>query len=217
MKGIADRDEILHNLSGATNAKATLIETEQSRQSASYGTLTTPDKVEGIVLPTKGLIVVSFDARWKSSSAAAGRAAIFLTKEGGSANQYKAKVDRASTGAVTMAACTGATAAIFEQLFSAGSVGLAGITGWTGAAEGSLEADVTTGQGLFGVRKGEKETPKIEVGGTAVSAIPYSVTGGPTYVLAEAGTYTVDIRFKATSGSVTAINRRLYVWTREFV
>ena len=40
--------------------------------------------------------------------------------------------------------------------------------------------------------------------------------GGFTFAFAAAGTYTVSVQFKASSGSVTASNRKLWVWTIGF-
>jgi hypothetical protein len=56
----------------------TIIATEQERENVAFGKLTTADEVAGVVLPTNGLIVIGYLAKWKSSVAAAGRAAVFL-------------------------------------------------------------------------------------------------------------------------------------------
>lgn len=40
--------------------------------------------------------------------------------------------------------------------------------------------------------------------------------GGPCYIFAAAGTYTISVQFKATSGTVTAKERKLWVWTMGF-
>jgi hypothetical protein len=40
-----------------------------------------------------------------------------------------------------------------------------------------------------------------------------NTNGGPCYIFAAAGTYHVSVQFAATSGSVTASNRKLWVWT----
>ena len=55
-----------------------IIATEESTTSASYTTLTTPDRVQNIVLPTDGLLFVGYRALWKESSSGAARAALFL-------------------------------------------------------------------------------------------------------------------------------------------
>lgn len=68
---------------------------------------------------------------------------------------------------------------------STSPVGLTSTTGGTG-----YPGDVTTGQ-IVGV----------------------GVFGGPCYIFAAAGTYAVSVRFKSSSGSVTALNRQLWCWT----
>lgn len=60
------------------SAGKSIIATEQSRTNTAYGYLATEDKVPGIVLPTDGLIFVSFWAVWKESVTGAARAAIHL-------------------------------------------------------------------------------------------------------------------------------------------
>src|SRR5690349_10367695 len=55
-----------------------VIATEESRESTSFGTLTTADEIKSVVLPENGLLVVGYSAIVKSSVSAAGRAAIFV-------------------------------------------------------------------------------------------------------------------------------------------
>lgn len=63
------------------------IPTEQSRESASFGTLATADEVKSVTLGTGGLIVIAYRAIWKASVASAGRAAVFI-----GLNQLKAQI-----------------------------------------------------------------------------------------------------------------------------
>lgn len=72
--------------------------------------------------------------------------------------------------------------------YQGGLVCNAGLANWTG--------DVTTGQ----------------VVGYANTA----GAGGPAWVFAAAGTYTVSVQFKASSGSVTAAGRKLWVQALSF-
>lgn len=60
------------------------IETESERESATFGKMTLADEIKSVVLPTRGLIAIGYMAKWKSSVAGAGRAAVFLE-----ANQLK--------------------------------------------------------------------------------------------------------------------------------
>jgi hypothetical protein len=50
----------------------------------------------------------------------------------------------------------------------------------------------------------------------SVSATSPQLVGGPCYIFAAAGTYTVSVQFKSSSGSVTAKNRKLWAWTLGF-
>lgn len=69
---------------------SSIIVTEQNTASAAYVELGTPDKIEGIVVPTGGKLIVNFAARMKSTVGEGGKVAIFiganqLTNPGGSA------------------------------------------------------------------------------------------------------------------------------------
>src|ERR1044072_980378 len=55
-----------------------IISTTESRTNTAYGLLTTPDRVQNIVLPTDGLIFILFHATWQQAVASAARAAIFI-------------------------------------------------------------------------------------------------------------------------------------------
>lgn len=173
---IEDRMLQIAGYAGATN-----ITTEEARTNVAYGTLTTPDQVTGIVMPTDGLICVAFQAMWKESVVGAARAAIFI-----GTNQLKLASNSAAAPVVQETA-HGAPSSIYKPLTSA-TFGLDGSSGSGTAYTG----DVTTGQVL---------------GGTS---------SGYVSVFAAAGTYDVSVKFNATSGSVTAKNRVLRVWTKAF-
>lgn len=163
---------------GKTNIAAT-----ESRTNVAYGTLTIPDQVTGIVLPTDGLIVVAYQAIWQNSVAGAARACIDL-----SGNQLK----QAQIGAAPIVQeATGPGGVNQDEPMGSAPSGLVGAAGGAGNA-----TEVTTGQlvGSFGT----------------VNA------GGPCYIFAAAGTYTVSVQFKSSSGSVTVKNRHLWVWTLGF-
>jgi hypothetical protein len=187
--------------------RSTLIATEQSRESAAYGTLTTPDKVEGIVLPEKGLICVAFSAIWRSTVENAARAAIFL---GG--NQLK--VPRQGETPVTQAAINRGAVNENHYLTSA-PIGLLSSAGGAGSS-----GTVTTGTALASLNSAAEAT-HAEIGGAdkvveAAAGSDYAFQGGICYIHANAGTYEIGIQFKATSGAVVVKNRRLYVWTQKF-
>jgi hypothetical protein len=166
------------NQSGLTVKGATNIATSQSTVSTTYTTLSTPDQVAGVVLPTNGLIAVWYQATWQESVVGGARAAIFL-----GANQLKAG-GQAAPGVQECGIGAGGPNVNVPLISFWGGVTT------TGAGAGS--SDVTTGQ---------------VVGLSVLSG----QLGGPAYIFAAAGTYTVSIQFKVTSGTVTASNRRLWV------
>lgn len=172
-----------------------IITTEESRTNASYGLLGTPDRVQNIVLPTDGLIAIAVQSMFKSSVSGAGRAAIFI-----GSNQLKV-VDRdgSLTDPSVQTAATGFTN--YSVLTTNPSLGLYGM-----AAGSAYNGDVTTGQmiGIISAATGGGVNPDGFDG------------GGALYVFAAAGTYDVSIQYKSASGSVTAKNRKLWVWTINF-
>lgn len=186
---------------GITNAANTgrgksIIATTESRTNVAYGTLTTPDQVTGIVLPTDGLITVAYQATWQESVNAAASAALFV-----GANQLVGAMVNAaapSTGGVSVASIGCGTAAIDKPLTTYAG-GLLSSQGFVSAT--AYGPDVTTGQ-LLGQNI---LTPTV--------LIP---AGGTVGIFAAAGTYTISVQFKSTSGSLTVKNRKLWVWTTGF-
>lgn len=129
----ATKSKLAAKATGLESQKS-IIATEETRESASYGTLTTPDEVT-VTLPENGLIAVAYQATWKESVSGAGRGAIFLgasqlktAEAGGPAlGQAEAKIG-GGTGFVPL---------------SSGGTGLKSVepsSGYTG--------DVTTGQAI---------------------------------------------------------------------
>jgi hypothetical protein len=155
--------------------KPKIISTEESRENTSFGTLTTADKIEGVVVPENGIVVVLYKAHVKSSVAEAGKCAIFL-----GSNQLK-------TGASTakQEASTKVGEANFYRYFSSYQGGLIN-------NEIGVEPPVTTGQTI-----GHKTAG----------------LGGFCPIEVAAGTYDISVQFKATSGSVTAKERKFWVYT----
>lgn len=171
---------------GNTRRGTSMIATAETRANSTYGTLTTPDQVSNVVLPANGLIVVLYQATWQESAPIVARAAIFLGN-----NQLKnaGTVNAAPVTEEAVGVCN-ATGNI-DRALSTNGYGLtsdpSNATAYTG--------DVTTGQAVA-----------VQGGGGA----------GPVFIFAAAGTYDVSVRFKATSGSVTVKNRKLWVWTIGF-
>jgi hypothetical protein len=176
---------------------------EESRTSTSYGTLTTPDQVDNIVLPADGLIVVAYDAIWKSSVAAAGRAAIFLNTTQLQVNGAGFDSPRTQAAALT----SNSTANRYAPLNSF-SMGLV-----SGRGLNTTHTNVTTGQAVG--QYGGTSNLAHELNGTVLDVTEDSI-GGPCLIYAAAGTYDVSVRFKSSSGSVSVKDRKLWVWTVSF-
>ena len=196
---------------GATKRRGkSIITAAESRTNTAYGLLTTPDRVQNIVLPTDGLIVVAYQALWQESVLGAARAAIFL-----GANQLKVQ-QQGVTLPATQAAATGATLGASKYApLTTYPAGLISPTTFN-LDHGS---DVTTGQALGMVSMNASVTnATVELGGSvqSFSVGDYQIFGGPCFIFAAAGTYDVSVQFKATSGSVTAKERKLWVWTLGF-
>lgn len=165
----------------------TNISTTETRTNTAYGTLTTPDQVSNVVLPSTGVLVIALQATWQESVDGAARAAVFI-----GANQLQAAF---GGGPAVQEASNGGAVAI-DRALATHSLGLGSSAG--GSSASAHTGDVTTGQVL----------------GT-VSTLDGGA-GGPCYVFAAAGTYTVSVQFKSSSGSVTAKNRKLWVEARDY-
>jgi len=193
---------------GAPWSGSSIIAATESRTNTAYGTLTTPDQVAGLVLPTNGIIEVLYQATWQESVTGAARAAIFI-----GANQMQIATDAiAGSNAATVQeqAKTAAGTANFDMPLASSPIGLVGVT-TSGKSTG--HSDVTTGQaiGLLGFG-GNVRAEIVDPGNSSnVTAISVAMGfGGPVQLFLNAGTYTISVQFKSSSGSVTAKNRRLY-------
>lgn len=105
-----------------------VIATEQTRESTSFGTLTTADEIKEVVLPENGLIGIGYMAKVKSSVGNNGRIAIFV-----GANQLKTVANKGPEVQEVSS-----TATTFRQLST--------YTGGVVLATEESGADVTTGQ-----------------------------------------------------------------------
>lgn len=173
--------DVLGVTGGAVTRRGkSIIATSEARTNVAYGLMPTPDQVSGIVLPTDGLIVVSFRAIWQNSVPGAAKAALFL-----GANQLVVQNNAGAPSVAGAEAVGPSTGADDDWLYSS-PTGLlpAGAGGSAGAA-----TDVATGM---------------------------VVGNGAVLIEAAAGTYDVSVQFKASSGSVTAKKRKLWVWTVGF-
>jgi hypothetical protein len=117
------------------------IAAAESTTATSYaiGNLTTPDRVQNVVMPTDGLIAVWYQAIWQNTVASNARAAIFL-----GANQVKAGV---GTGAPVAVDTSGPTDVNDDGgLFTNPGAGTGALLSTAGGAGAATE--VTTGQAV---------------------------------------------------------------------
>lgn len=172
-----------------------IVATSQSRTNVAYGLLTTPDQVAGVVLPTDGLILVGYQATWQESVSGAAKAALFL-----GANQLVAAVADVAAPSTsppegTMNTGSAGSTVARDTILTSHPGGLR--SGDPDQAPASpYSGDVTTGQTLG----------FYTTGGTVGDYF-----GGFCPIFAAAGTYTVSVQFKSTSGSVTVKNRKMWV------
>lgn len=185
-----------------------IITTTESRTNTAYGTLTTPDQVTGIVLPTDGIIFVAYQATWQATTGGTARAAIFL-----GSNQLKISTSTSGTAPQTQAA-SGPSGSAADSILCSSPGGLV-----SAMSVLTYSGDVTTGQ-VIGTATDGTNTIRQEIGGANFTSPDSSFVpggaAGPVGIFAAAGTYTVSVQFKASSGSVTAKNRKLWVWTLGF-
>ena len=196
------------NQAGQAVKGATNISTSQSTSSTTYTTLGTPDQVTGLVVPAGGVVVVLYQAQWKESALGAGRAALFV-----GTNQLKVQDGAAGAGAlVTSAAAINAGPGNYFTPLVSDRIGVASCgLGNPGTA---FPSDTTTGQAMGVYASGSGANLTAEINGSVVNlgGTP-GMVGGPCYIFnLPAGTYTVSVQFKASSGSVTAQNRQLTAW-----
>jgi hypothetical protein len=181
---------------GVVRGGMSFINGKGTRNSTLYGPLDTgtapgPDQVPDVVLPTGGgLIFVVFVGVIEHSVADAGAAAIFL-------NSTQVKISNQTNGPGGQLSTPSTTANNPRPIYSTTS-GLQ--VGEPGSAADYL---------------GHAHTGQI-VGHNGSAGVGRE--GGITTIFVDnEGTYNVSIQFKATSGTVSCDERRLYVWTKAFV
>jgi hypothetical protein len=177
------------NNSGNVGRGSAVIATTEARSNTAYGLMTTPDRVQGIVLPSAGYLLVLYHAYWNESVDGAARAAIFV-----GANQLQISQTGVAAPAVQEASCIGG--ASITQPLSTAPFGLTG--GGAGALATGHSAPVTTGQA-------------IAIHGSTNVEQNAAIPSGACWIFAAAGTYDVSVQFKASSGTVNVLNRRLFV------
>lgn len=201
---IEDNARIIAAISTAAEKRngICVVPTDESRTNVAYGTLTTPDLIEDIVVPANGLLMVAFEAQFRCDQVDAGHAAIFI-----GANQLKCT--QVGQAAAQLQSAPTAQASNWQQLFST-PIGLA-------ATQGTLSYSmVTTGQALGiasdSVGPGGNTRYALDNANIKTIAAP---SGGVCCVRGlAAGTYDVSVQYMATSGTVSARNRKLLAWSR---
>lgn len=194
MEAAGDNARLGLSTSSTVRRGKSIISTEESFTQTSYGFATTPDRVQNVVLPTDGLIFVAFQGAWKESVDNAAKAAIFI-----GSNQLKI-ADINNPGPAVSEASVNTGAGGVGQYVSLAS-DPAGLTAGSDVLFTYVN-DVTTGQAI---------------GVTQPTATGFANrSGGLCTIFAAAGTYDISVQFKASSGSVTVKNRKLWVWTQAF-
>lgn len=167
-----------------------IIATSEAIAGTSYAALTTPDRVASIVVPTGGLLWVSYWAILTKTVGGAGETASIGLFLGG--NQAKSRFGTAPA--------SGASAGNFgiDGLFSAGGVTTAAV---------AYTDNVDAGMGTLLSTSGSP-VDDLTNGHPIGAFVPVVVTPG---------TYTVEFRFKKTAGTVcTVSNRRMYCRVEAF-
>jgi hypothetical protein len=180
-----------------------IIATEESRSSSSYGLMTTPDRVSGIVLPTDGLLRIHYAAEIKGSSGNNARAAIFI-----GSNQLKIAANNSASpiAAETQILTQASNAYNRIATFEGGLLARGSLDPSNAAIHPTYTGDVTTGQASY------VDFVTQPTDGASTGAYAVQVGGGFCLVEAAAGTYDISVQFAAvSSGSVSVRNRRLRV------
>lgn len=187
---LADALKTTVGIGSAARGKSIISGAPEVRVNVAYGLMPTPDRVQNVVLPTDGLLRVYYNATWSESVTNAARAAIFV-----GANQIKRWSDGANAPAV-LEAFIGTNAASSLLTTDAAS----GLVGDNSVGFG-YGGDVTTGQ-IVGRAVNGRSNDRL--------------FGGAVTIFAAAGTYDISVQYKASSGSVSVSNRKLWVEAIEF-
>lgn len=169
-----------------------IVAAEQARTNTAYGLHTTPDRVQNVVVPTDALVLVWYQAMWRETVAGAAQAQIFV-----GSNEIK-WIGSDATGSTTNGAVMGGGTSYVA--LATGALGLVSGDGTAGIAAGSY---ATTGHAI-----GVGKNPSY---GNPLAAADAGPWGGACSLFLAAGTYDISVQFKASSGSVSAKDRRLWV------
>lgn len=173
----------------AYSSGVTEIATEETTTSSTYTTLTTPDQVSNIVVPTDGLLYIGYRALVKQSSSAPpnGRVAIFI-------DSTQLQIRQANS-----ASLTNQEAIISTTHYAPLTSTFYGLD-ISAAADSTDTHAASTSANILAAYNGSNY-----VGGIAVVEVP-------------AGTYDISVRFNMPGGSPTlyAKDRKLWVLAEPF-
>jgi hypothetical protein len=202
-----DLDKLGLSSSSTIRRGKSIIDTEEIRNSTSYGAMPTADRVSNLVMPTDGLIFVLFQALGKVG-ASEGFCGLFLNgtqvqAPGESGNRFCEGSVLGSTnyGWIT----TGYAPAVVSGSYITNPSSLYSEQGisWVSNVGADAPPGPSTGfvVGVPGANTGSGGGP----------------AGAPLAIWAAAGTYTVEFRFKSTAAvNVTLKRRKLWAWTMGF-
>jgi hypothetical protein len=190
---------------------------EGTRTNVAYGALSNgPDVVTDLVLPSDGLILVGYRALWKESVDASARAAIFLDS-----TQLKCFATNHAQDVLEAAAiegtASGSSPNTYVPLLSC-AMGLLSFTSDTSL----ITALSGTGRALAAASIANSSLSQLsgEIQNTRVSSTTTAQTlnhfGGLCAIEADAGTYDISVQYKASSGTVTAKDRKLWAMALGF-
>jgi hypothetical protein len=133
----ADADKLGLSVTGAVRRGAVNIAATESTSATTYAAtnLATPDRVQNVVLPTNGKLIITYQALWQNTVASNARAAIFI-----GATQLKVATN--GTAAPVVQETTGNSTVNVDTTLSTIPIGLRS----TASAVGMTE--VTTGQAV---------------------------------------------------------------------
>lgn len=202
----AEAERLGLSATGTVRRGTTFVASEEARTGTvtAYDWMPTPDRVSSVVVPTNGLLWVIYRAAWKASAAAAGRAALFVGSQqvvtGGRGGQTGPEAEAAISYGLSnyrpLLTCPAGVASLIDE------------TAYTPSA-----TSVPTSVGVALDPSGDSSGLSLEVGGEDLgSATGSGVFGGIWIGRIDPGTYDVGVKYKASSGSVTAKNRELLVW-----
>lgn len=207
-----DMQELAEDIDNYMGSRGSaVIATDESRTNVAYGLLTTPDRVQNVVVAAGQILCVAYQAEWASSAVQAGRAAIFI-----GSNQLRVPHDN-SVPEIEAAGDSSAIVPGRRSFLTTCPIGLVSLINNVGdfartspMAIAALSLNSSSNFGAWA----ELDGTLVKIGD--VTGNGQDAVGGVCMIDVDPGTYDVSVQFKASSGSVSARNRKLRVWTERF-